>query len=310
MNKKAREVLTTENTLLGLRPADLLGIIIMIIPFFISYAWHKEIPIKFLGLFPTGNTNDLNIWPNVITATIAVLFYFALILRYDFFKANNLGQAIISAIRAFLDCWVLASLLSIIIPTVVVKGENFTSLFENKQFLLLLFAVLLTWLGMKTVAGYSWIIFIFTASGHMFEINNAMGRTGAVFIILTAISLFLQVKDVSDIRDFLSEFKGYAGNYANTIKGNMTEATYDAARKAYVVKNLVQQKVGLTPDAPPARTVQNNNETPDAPSGKTVHKNNPQIDFSALDVNNDGVVDEKDFALMQQMSQSKGKHQA
>ena len=79
---------------------------------------------------------------------------------------------------------------------------------ENSEVAFLLFTVLLSWLGMKTVAGYSWIIFIFVATSHMIKVYNSMGMLGAIYIISIAISLFLQISNYSDIKGFFNDFRG------------------------------------------------------------------------------------------------------
>ena len=55
MNNKVHSAVTSEKTVLGFRPADLLGILIMIIPCVISYCWQEEIPIKILGFIEYGH---------------------------------------------------------------------------------------------------------------------------------------------------------------------------------------------------------------------------------------------------------------
>lgn len=303
MSPKKENLLTTEKEILGFRPADLLGILIMIIPFVISYAWYKEIPIKFLGIIDIKKTENVNIWPNAVTAAFAVAFYTALIVRYNIFKSNNLIQGFISAIRTFLDCWVLASLLSIVLPTKAVNSISFVNFFQNTQTLLLVFAVVLTWFGMRTIAGYSWIIFIFTASGHLLKVSNAMERLGAIFIITIAISLFLQIKDLSDMKDFLADFKSGTNGFTSQVKGSINEAAYDAARKAYVVTNYIRKEIGV----PASQHVPHLTLTPEAP--KTMESSTRampmdskvKINLESLDVNKDGVVDEKDFQILQQL---------
>ena len=50
-------------------------------------------------------------------------------------------------------------------------------------------------------------IFIFVAMGHVNDVNNSMGMLGALYIITIAISLFLQISNYSDIRDFVNDFR-------------------------------------------------------------------------------------------------------
>lgn len=308
MNTKKQNILTTEKTILGFRPADLLGIVIMIVPFLISYQFHVVKEITILGF--TIKSENINIWPNFITGAFAVSFYAALIIRYNIFKSNNLVQSLISAIRSFLDCWVLAALLSLVLPTNDPKNSILTTFSHNTQILFLLFAIVLTWVGMKTIAGYSWIIFIFTASGHLSKVSDAMEKVGAFFIITVAISLFLQIKDLSDIKDFLQDFKASTNRYSSQIKESINEAAYDATRKAYIVNTYVRKQIGV-PSTNKAPYVQRLTITPDTSSvsegvtGEMSTESKVKINLDSLDVNKDGIVDEKDFQLLQKLENDK-----
>ena len=192
--------------------ADLLGIAIMLIPFVISIAFEKHISKTFI-IFKTGK-EAVNIHPNMITSIFAVAFYAALLARYNIFRAGNIFEGIISSVRTFLNCWVLSSLISIALPAKEINTNTNTlkTLLQNKEVTFFVLAVILSWLGMKTIAGYSWIIFVLVACANMDKISNHMGMWGALFIITLTISLFLQISSYSNIKDFLSDFRMPAAN--------------------------------------------------------------------------------------------------
>lgn len=209
-NHNTEIMMNEEKNHMGFRTTDLMGIAIMIIPFIISIVYKDyKGPEKFL-FFTTKQGEIINIRPNMVTSIFAVLFYAALITRYNIFRAATMTEGLISSVRAFMNCWVLSSLISLAIPSKILdNNSNLFSLFRqgNKEAFFFTFAVLLSWLGMKTIAGYSWIIFIFVAMGHVNDVNNSMGMLGALYIITIAISLFLQISNYSDIRDFVNDFR-------------------------------------------------------------------------------------------------------
>lgn len=138
-------LLTAKNkTVFGLKPIDLLGILIMIIPFFISFKSFTLIETGpkfewwFIRLGKTTNSTQIDIKPGLVSAMCTVSFYFALIVRFDLFKADTLLEGIISAIRTFLNCYVVAALLSIIITTHHIDKPSFEALFQNYQTVFLL----------------------------------------------------------------------------------------------------------------------------------------------------------------------------
>ena len=275
-------ILTSEKPILGFRSADLLGILIMIIPFVISIKWHGETTIWF-------RTKEVSILPHGIPAFLAVVFYTALIVRFNFFKASNLAQALVSAVRTFLNCWVLASFLTIAIP----KQDNngIIDFLKDPQGTIVFFAIVLTWLGIKIVAGYSWILFIITGWRNVVIVNGEMGTLGAVFILTIAISLFLQIKDLSLAKGFLQDFK--VGT--EPVKRSINSAVSDAEKRVFVVNNYVRKNIPDLNATPPSASP----IPAEAKIARSTGTNqNVKIDLKSLDVNGDGVVDGRDFEVL------------
>lgn len=210
----AQSEMNRNNEFRNFNASDLLGISIMIIPFMISIVFNDYLPPEKFLFFTTKKGEPINIHPNMITSIFAVSFYAALIARYNIFRAGNIVEGIISSVRTFLNCWVLSSLLSIALPAkeISTNSNTLTTLLNNSEVTFFILAVILSWLGMKTIAGYSWIIFVLVACAHMIKVNNAMGMWGALFIITLTISLFLQISSYSNIKDFLSDFRMPAPN--------------------------------------------------------------------------------------------------
>ena len=98
---KTKNSLLTKSHIGGYRVADLIGLALMIIPFFISLQSFDSTKRVFLWF--TKHVT-VNIQPTMITATCSVAFYVALILRYNFFKASNLLETLVSIVRRFLNC--------------------------------------------------------------------------------------------------------------------------------------------------------------------------------------------------------------
>lgn len=145
MKDKITDVLMTKKTVFGFHVADLLGIILMIIPCLISIPTYKhpENVIEWLPSWLPFNQREghLNITPDISRALIAVAFYYgALIARYGIFKKDNLMEALISSVRTFLNCWGLAALLGIVLTTN--SNETFSlGIFSINTASLLLFLV-------------------------------------------------------------------------------------------------------------------------------------------------------------------------
>ena len=240
---KKGNILTERKTVFGFGILDLVGILIMIIPCAISVLWESETSQRVIPFIPwITKTVHHNIRPDLIATFVSVAFYAALIVRYNIFRKESLMEGIISAIRMFLDCWALSAL----IKTVIKDGAGKNGLisifaFQFNTYFVLLLAVILSWIGMKTLSGYSWILFIITGLKHLEEINNAMGMWGAVFILTIAVSLFLQINDFSNITDFMSDFRNVTGKYSSNIRENVNAAVNDASSR-------IQETVGKVKD--------------------------------------------------------------
>lgn len=292
MKRTAHEVLTDKHSILGFKIADLLGIVIMVIPCIICIR-EFETAERYVSFIPFWtHPVKKNINPNLITSLCAAGFYCSLIVRYGFFRKETLFEAIISSIRAFLNIWVLAALISVVLSTANDKVAT-VSVFKYNTCTLFLLAVILSWLGMRTIAGYSWIIFFLAGINHIEQINKAMGMHGAVFIITTAISLVLQVNNYANIKDFASDFYSRAKKYAPTIKDDVNIAVQDASDRVQAASEIIKETVPIPKSfnrVPATRA-----------SGASLDLDTVK---SMLDVNGDGVFDEKDISIINEAKNS------
>ena len=139
----------------------------------------------------------------------------------------------------------------------------------------------------QTIAGYSWILFIVAGLKSMLLLNSAMGTLGAVFILTIAISMFLQIKDYAVIKDFMQDFRSKSNRYNAIIANDMHVAMDDATARI----NKVSASVRETAYARREKNAQ-------MATGEANESNEVMIDLQSLDINGDGIVDEKDILLL------------
>ncbi len=284
-----------DKTIWGFHPTDLLGILIMIIPFCISFGEFSYIR-KFLIV---EITSSKNMQPNMISSLCAVIVYTALILRCQLFKIGSFSEGLVSTIRTFLNCWVIASLMTIILPT---KTEELINFLHNQQSTFLILGIVLSWLGMRTVSGYSWILFIIAAWKNLLGLNTAMRMWGALYIITIAISLLLQITNYVKLSDLLQDFKGGISKHSATVKANVNLAAKDAQNRAQRTADYVMANVVKSGSVHPSFHVSKTGATRIEDKSPKPSQNVPTGDardlLKALDVNGDGVIDEKDIDLL------------
>lgn len=288
MKENLRETLTSSKRFYGFKYTDLFGIALMIIPFILSFSKYSYLkPIISIGNLAIGQKEIvLDIKPRYVSALLAVLLYGSFILRYDFFRKDTLLEGIISSIRTLLNVWVIAAIIMTIMPTKYPKNATTIQIFSSVPTLVFA-AIILTWVGMRTLAGYSWILLIIAGWKNILQVNNAMNTNGAIFIIVFAISMFLQIDDYNDLRDFLEDFRGKATRYSSNVRDDINAAAQDAAQKAAGAAEFVKKAAGMK-----GSSAENKKEQPDT------EKKSVEINLDSLDVNHDGVVDEKDFAIL------------
>ena len=140
-----------------------------------------------------------------------------------------------------------------------------------------------------------------------------MGVWGAVFVITLAISLFLQMSARIKVGDVAKEFRGDINFSALTVRNNMSAAAADAAQRAENVSNFVKDNVAaytpvkfraaqqsqVTAGTGPVYYVGKNTAPTVAPApSRSMPTGDTEDILKALDVNGDGVVDEKDIELL------------
>lgn len=226
-------ILTTEKTYYGYTTSEIFGVVLMIVPFIMGMMFtHTDYWFEAL-IGKRFARREISIKPENISILLSIMMYFGLALRFNIFKTNNLLNGIISSIRMFLNCSVMAMIIRVVYP-ISKKGipvPFLSALTSNWEIMLLVFAVVLTWAGVRTLAGYSWIICILVSFTHQSKVSQYMGTRGYLFMILAAISMFLQIKDWNNIRNFIGEFIGSTQSFRNDIRTNIGSAAYDASDK-------------------------------------------------------------------------------
>ena len=172
---------------------------------------------------------------------------------------------------------------------------------KNNQSSFLLLGMILSWLGMRTVSGYCWILFIIAAWNNILILDQAMGMWGAVYIISLAIGLLLQITNYVKLTDLVKDFKGGFSRLTPAIKANMSSAAEDA--RVRTKRAAEYTKTRLSGEYEKSFRVDRNGSTPVVNRASQKARRIPSGDASdllnALDVNGDGVINEVDIKILQ-----------
>jgi len=163
---------------------NILSIIFLSIACFLSFIpWH----------LPDGSVIFLK--PSLISMLFSVAIYSSVILRIKGLK-NSFNSAT-ETICTCLNFIFIASFISLFTGDAEIKLFNFTIPISGK--LLLIFAALLSWVGMEKVAKFVWIALFVFAAFRLLAVDAAMGIWGVVYVLFGFLGIVFQLKQESDV---------------------------------------------------------------------------------------------------------------
>ncbi|MBQ4378820.1 MAG: zinc ribbon domain-containing protein [Treponema sp.] len=149
-----------------------------------------------------------DIRPGALSTILAVLIYSSLVVRriiqLDFTTGRNLNS-VMKIILHCLNILFIASFLSLFV------SDQKTLFLGISPMAILYLGVILSWLGVKSIAGYVWIFLFILSIKRMSDIDVAMGFTGAIYILSAFLSIafqFIPNNKFSELgQTFNSDFK-------------------------------------------------------------------------------------------------------
>jgi hypothetical protein len=160
-------------------------------------------------------------FPGVINGATGLLICLPMYLR-NFIEFKHIS--IFQCITFFLN-WTLCSTIS----QLIIGPDN--SSFNEILSFMLFSGILLTWLGIRSVAGFCWLYFIILAIGNLFFLSNLPQVTGLLFLVFGFFSLMFQM-DISPAglaKRFIIEFKNIDKQVINNIGEDISDAASSTA---------------------------------------------------------------------------------
>jgi len=142
---------------------------------------------------PGGSMISLR--PTLIPMLFSIAIYSAVIIRIKGLK--NSFNSVTESICSILTIIFIASFISLLSGDAEIKIFSITLPISGT--LLLIFAALLSWLGMAKVAKFVWIGLFILAAFRLVAADAAMRIWGMVYILLGFLGIVLQLKQENDI---------------------------------------------------------------------------------------------------------------
>jgi hypothetical protein len=177
-----------------------LSIIFMAIPVLISFQTFVAGIEKSVWFVRWTEYASFSISPSLVSTLAAIMLYLSIVIRYRRRLFTDAYETVIICLNilfcaSFLEIFCGKEIWSI--PFINVSSQSF-----------LLFAVILSWIGMRAIAGFVWIFLFILAVTRIAGLNNAMGYLGMVYILSAFVSMGLQMKDTLMISSFKNDFIG------------------------------------------------------------------------------------------------------
>lgn len=174
--------------------------------------------------------------PDMFATIGAIAIYAGVVVRGNFSMFKNP----IKIILLVLNVLFIASFTKVFLSSEHWKLLGFFDLGITSQTMFFI-TIAISWLGMKTIAGFSWIILFIASIGTMTQVNDALGGAGAYYVLSPFISIGMQLAGgfISISTDTLKE-DFFATT--NVIKGDVTKSI-DAT------KNGVNNAIGMVTTA-------------------------------------------------------------
>ncbi|MCL2808983.1 MAG: hypothetical protein FWD24_02820 [Treponema sp.] len=205
---------------------NIAAIIFLIIPIMLS----------FIPFYDESGYNVLNLKPGVLTGTLAFFMYFAIIVRLK--GLRNSFNSFSDGLLSILTIWFCATLINFFTGDIVITNPfHINPLTSNIIIkipgpIILIIGLLVSWLGMKSIAGIIWIIFILISAIQIVQGDAVMGIWGFIYIISGFMGIVFQLKQMNSnfFTDFGKEFTSMGSKTRLRIMGDVGSFTSDAKK--------------------------------------------------------------------------------
>lgn len=199
----------------------------MIISVALSFGTYKYTTGGFFGHFKS--TKEITLAPTLITTMIAILIYSAIIIRNFKKYYSDIPKLAISIINILF----LAGFLSVFFT-------DKATIFGLDTRAILVAGVLLSWLGIRTISGYIWILLVLLGTARMSDVDKAMAGWGVIYILCAYLSIIVQVVFCkmfeTDFETFKEDLFGIKENANKDVKAASEQAKSAAEAVSKLVK--------------------------------------------------------------------------
>ena len=174
----------------------------------------KEWIYKYQILLSFSKTKIINIQPTLITTLISIFFFGGYIIR----NLDDIFNDYIRIIFCLIDILFFSGFIAMF------SSSKTIILGISPQSILLLIVVSM-WIGLKSILRYIILIFIVFSASFIGEVNEAMGFSGALYILFAFLSFSIQIYTniLPNVSNINYEFYGHAKKNNDENEDNIYE---------------------------------------------------------------------------------------
>lgn len=200
----------------------------------------------FLSMFNYySGFNSINLFPNVQALVFSLLIYSSFVIRVKGLK--NTFKNGLDTIISILFIFVLGSFIKVFardsVDTTGIISSILKKIGFGNNYLLILAAVVVSWIGMRQVSGFIWVAVILLGTVELFTMGDYMGTFKSVLFIMSAfIGFIFYLKYEGAV--IVNSFKNMASTTNSYISGNIKQSMDYAKDSINSIKNNSQSKIG------------------------------------------------------------------
>lgn len=189
--------------------------------------------------------NSINLFPNVQPLVFSLLIYSSFVIRVKGLK--NTFKNGLDTIISILFIFVLGSFIKVFardsVDTTGIISFILKKIGFGNNYLLILAAVVVSWIGMRQVSGFIWVAVILLGTVELFTMGDYMGTFKSVLFIMSAfIGFIFYLKYEGAV--IVNSFKNMASTTNSYISGNIKQSMDYAKDSINSIKNNSQSKIG------------------------------------------------------------------
>ena len=225
--------------------------IFMLIPVLLSFKiYETDVQHVILWLIKYKETISVDISPSMISTIVAIALYSSLIVRGLVqlnLKTEKRLVIFLELILICLNILFISSFLKLIIDSKPIEGLPF----NISSSAILAFAVVVSWIGMKSIAGYVWVLLFIMSITRMTNVDYSMGVVGAFYVLSAFISILFQFIPNNSFSKFgqalMSDFKSTRVVVQEDLSAAKETTKKIAKTTVDIAKTVAEVSAGVPP---------------------------------------------------------------